>query len=129
VKLIYRHFPFLGQESLMAAHASECASDQGMFLKYREGLYLSWDKQEGSLYAPTHLSAVAENLDMDTNEFNECNYHQIHLNKIKSMYDEAHQLGVNSTPTTIIQGELISGLGSYEYYSEIIDSKLRDQLQ
>ena len=45
------------------------------------------------------------------------------------MYDEAHQLGVNSTPTTIIQGELISGLGSYEYYSEIIDSKLRDQLQ
>lgn len=113
----------------MAAHASECASDQGMFLKYREGLYLSWDKQEGSLYAPAHLSAIAENLDMDTNEFNECNYHQIHLNKIKSMYDEAHQLGVNSTPTTIIQGELISGLATYEFYSEIIDSKLRDQLQ
>ncbi len=44
VNLVYKHSAFLGQESVWAAQAAECAADQGKFWEYHDLLF---DKQNG----------------------------------------------------------------------------------
>lgn len=39
VKFVFRDFPFLGQESLDAGAAAECAKDSGKFWEYHDALY------------------------------------------------------------------------------------------
>src|SRR3990167_3005650 len=39
VKFVYRDFAFLGQESLWAANAAQCAGEQGKFWEYHDYLY------------------------------------------------------------------------------------------
>ena len=39
VKWVFNHFAFLGDESIRAAEASECASDQGKFWEYANTLF------------------------------------------------------------------------------------------
>src|SRR3989344_6619341 len=38
-KFVYRHFAFLGPESVAAAEAVECAKDQGKFWEYHDQLF------------------------------------------------------------------------------------------
>ena len=42
VRFVYRHFAFLGEESVWAAEASECAAEQGKFWEYHDILYENW---------------------------------------------------------------------------------------
>ena len=44
INFVYKHSAFLGQESVWAAQASECAADQGKFWEYHDLLF---DKQDG----------------------------------------------------------------------------------
>ena len=39
VSLVYKHLPFLGQESAFVAVAAECAADQGKFWQYHDYLF------------------------------------------------------------------------------------------
>jgi protein-disulfide isomerase len=39
VRFVYRHMAFLGDESVLAAAASECADEQGRFWEYHDALF------------------------------------------------------------------------------------------
>ena len=52
IRFEYRHYPFLGPESVSAAEASECARDQGRFNEYHLELYRLNSKRE-ELHAGT----------------------------------------------------------------------------
>ena len=52
VSFDYRHYPFLGPESYMAAEASECARDQDQFQQYHDQLYLLIITQRNPVYLP-----------------------------------------------------------------------------
>ena len=65
VNLVYKHSAFLGQESVWAAQASECAADQGKFWVYHDLLF---DKQTGEnvgTFTKENLIAYAKELGLD----------------------------------------------------------------
>jgi protein-disulfide isomerase len=68
VKMIFRSYPFLGNESVLAAQAAECAKDQGKFWEYHDALYTaeSQDAHEnnGNLNRDLFLT-LAQNLHLD----------------------------------------------------------------
>jgi protein-disulfide isomerase len=46
VRMIFRNYPFLGNESIAAAEAAECAKDQGKFWDFHDALYTA-EHQDG----------------------------------------------------------------------------------
>ena len=70
--MAYVHFAFLGQESLWAAEASECAAEQDAFWEYHDYLYDSQNGENRGAFNKENLYSFAEILGLDTDQFNQC---------------------------------------------------------
>ena len=71
VSFDYRHYPFLGPESYMAAEASECARDQDQFQQYHDQLYLLIITQRIQSISPESLEETARLISLNLNRFRE----------------------------------------------------------
>jgi protein-disulfide isomerase len=60
VNILYRHFPFIGDESWRAAEASECAGEQDRFHVYEETIYVNWNGENQGAYSDENLRIFAE---------------------------------------------------------------------
>ena len=72
VRFVYRHLAFLGQESVWAAEAAECAGDQGKFWEYHDLLYERWAGTNVGGYSYNNLLGFAQILELDTDGFAAC---------------------------------------------------------
>lgn len=127
VKFVYRHFAFLGPESRAAANAVECAKDQGKFWAYHDTLYDAeiQDGQEhnGNLNRTLFLS-LAEDLDLNAEEFSACLDSNKYDGKVQNDYLGAQAAGVRATPTVFVNDKKVEGALPYEQFKLIIDSEL-----
>ncbi len=119
VKIIYRHFPFLGPESWRVAEASECAAEQGGFHAYEETAYVN----QGSL-TDESLGIFAQMTGLDVDQFNSCLNSNKYAARVRHDHDAGKQLGVNSTPTIFIDGFKIRGVKPYGEYRVKIEQAL-----
>ncbi|NIW46952.1 MAG: thioredoxin domain-containing protein, partial [Gammaproteobacteria bacterium] len=72
VKIGYWHFAFLGEESQMAAEASECAADQDAFWEYHDALFENLGGENRGSFSEENLIGFADSLGLDTETFSEC---------------------------------------------------------
>jgi len=124
VRLAYVHFAFLGPESQSAAEASECAAEQDAFWEYHDFLYENQSGEIRGAFSQDNLKQFAGQLGLDVDAFSQCldsgKYTEI-VQKEKQM---AQQLGVQSTPTFVINGRPIIGAQPFESFQQVIDSAL-----
>ena len=129
-KLVFMDLPFLGRDSITAAHASYCAEDQGKYWEYHTMLYTFQDGQPDSGWADRdRLNSFAFSLDMNIDEFNECMDSSKYKNRVKANFDEAVRNGVDSTPTFILISqdnklERFAGAQPYSVFAATIESML-----
>jgi cyclophilin family peptidyl-prolyl cis-trans isomerase/protein-disulfide isomerase len=119
VRFVYRDFPILGQGSVTAAVAAECADEQDRFWDYHDYLFAN----AGSFDELT-LMAIAYNLDMDIDAFQACLYEGAVVEEIRADYDAAIAAGASGTPAFMINDEFISGAQPFEVFQESIDIQL-----
>ncbi len=62
VKLVYRDFAFLGQESNKAAEAASCAAEQGKFWEYHDYLYTHQNGENQGGFVNANLKLFAKEL-------------------------------------------------------------------
>jgi len=72
VKLVFRHMALIGQESIWAAEASECANDQGKFWEYHDKLFENQHGENQGDFSIDNLKRFAQELGLDTQSFNLC---------------------------------------------------------
>lgn len=122
VRWVYKHFPIDNIHPLArtAAEASECAADQDKFWEYSDAVY---DNQQG--LTQSSLVNIAENLDLNMNEFNSCLDSGKYADKVEDDYQEALSLGVTGTPGNFINGEVLGGAVPYEQLEEMIEARLQ----
>lgn len=124
VRLVYRPLPLaqLHPTAPLAAQAAEAAGMQGKFWEMYEAIF---SNQEG--FAPltaeelkTQLVAVAESLDLDTEQFVADMESQAVVDKIANGAQAMFDVGVSSTPTVLANGR---PLGDWRgnYLSNIIE--------
>lgn len=127
VKFVYRHFAFLGPESMAAAEAAECAKDQGKFWQYHDALYSAEvkDGQEhnGNLNEAL-FQKIASQLGMNSATFSSCLADHKYADKIQKDYDGGRVNGVNATPTTFVNGTKLEGAVPFSQFKSIIDQLL-----
>lgn len=122
VKIVYRDFPLdFNPDAQKAAEAGECADDQGQFWAMHDMIF---DNQEN--IKVDDLKGYAEDLGLDTEEFNDCLDSGKHTEEVKADLNDGATGGVSGTPAFFIDGELISGAQPFEVFKAVIDAALEE---
>ncbi len=124
VRMGYIHFAFLGQESFWAAEASECAADQNAFWEYHDKLFTSQNGENRGAFNKDNLKQFAADLGLDTAIFNQCLDGGKYTEYVKSQVDMGRQIGVQSTPTFLVNGQAVVGAQPFDAFQQVIESIL-----
>lgn len=124
MRLGYVHFAFLGEESVWAGAASECAAEQEQFWAYHDLLFENWDGEIQGAFNKENLKQLAVDLERDREQFDEC----IDSWRMEALVEQdnsfARHFGVRSTPTFALNGRPIQGALPYESFQQIIEEEL-----
>lgn len=123
-KFAFRHYAFLGPESTWAAEATECANEQGKFWEYHDYLYTHQGQENSGAFSKDKLEGFAGTLGLDTNKFKSCLETDKYADKVKQDQTDGQTAGVNGTPATFINGQLVSGAQPYSNFKTLIDAEL-----
>lgn len=121
VRLVYRHFPLgFHPNAQKAAEASECAAEQGKFWEYHDKLF----ENQPNGYSLEKFKQWAKDLGLNSGKFNECLDSGKFAQKVKGDFQEGAEKGVNGTPATFVNGQLVSGALPFDSFKQTIDSLL-----
>lgn len=120
----YKHYPLQKHEpgATWAANAAECAADQGKFWEMHDYLFQEQGKQGPNTFTQARLRAMAEALELDSGQFNDCLGRQEHAQRIRDDVAEARSLAVNATPSFFINGQPVEF--SYPAIQALIEAEL-----
>jgi len=124
VRFVYRHFAFLGNESTWAAEASECANEQGRFWDYHDKLYQEQRGENQGAFSQDNLKRFAADLGLDTQKFNQCLDSGKYESQVRAAFDEALRLRIDSTPTILVNGQLLQDGSRYPVLQAAIEAAL-----
>jgi len=124
VRLEFRNMAFIGDESIIAAAAAECANEQDAFWPYHDKLFEEQRGENSGAFSFDRLKSFAGDLGLDQTAFDEC------LNSTRTqqlVFDETdagREAGVNSTPTFFINGIALVGAQPLAQFRSVIDGEL-----
>jgi protein-disulfide isomerase len=129
VKMLFKDFIVVNEDSINAASAAHCANDQKMFWQYHSTLYNNWDGEGTGWASSEHLHQFASTLGLDMNRFSECMSQSKWKDLVNSSHADGRTLGVDATPTFFIidqnnQVLKITGAQHYDVFQEVFDSLL-----
>ncbi len=121
LRVVSKHNPLpMHKNAAKTSEALLCAHEQSKFMELRkEVLGESWGKN-----SVDDLKAVAKKVGLNEADFNAC----LDSGKMKTAVDEdmkmAAAIGVQSTPTFMINGSPVTGAQPIEAFKKVIDEKL-----
>ena len=124
VRLVWKDYPFLGQESIWAGAAARCAQDQNKFWEYHDYLFSHQSGENQGAFSKDKLKSFAAELKFNTKDFDDCLDSGKHEKKLQEAITYGQSVGVNGTPATYINGKLISGAAPFSDFKAQIDPLL-----
>ena len=122
VAWVYRHFPLsFHPQAMPAALASECASEQGKFWEFSDKVFANQDKLQGGA---TYLEQVGKDLGLNMDKYKSCISSQKYLSRIQADQQQGSTYGVDGTPATFVNGQLVSGAVPQASLEAAIDQAL-----
>ena len=121
VRLIWKDFPLaqIHPRASQAAEAARCASDQGRFWEYHDRLFTNQRALETSA-----LKQYAKDVGAETARFATCLDSGKYAEPVRLASSAASRLGLTSTPTTFVNGRMVSGAKPYATFAAVIDDEL-----
>lgn len=123
-KLVWKHFPIEGEESVWAAEASECAAEQNAFWEYHDTLFLNRQGINVGTFVISNLKLLAKELDLDTEAFNACLDEGRYRDKVAEDYAEGRRREVSGTPTFFVGQSEVVGAKPYSDFKTAIEDEL-----
>ena len=122
VRLVFKHSPLpIHPEAFMAAQAAVCAEEQNKFWEYHDRLFSSSD------FSRQALKSYANELKLDSKSFETCLESEASRTAVSKDLQEAKKIGVQGTPTFVINGRVMRGAISLEAFKAAIDQELAAQ--
>ena len=129
VKILFKDYIILGQDSMNAANAAHCANDQKLFWEYHSMLYNNWAGENTGWADLAHLHEFANTLGLDMDVFSTC-MSDLKWNELVNLSSkDGQKLGVSGTPTFFVidqNNDVIKIVGAqhYDVFKQIFDSAL-----
>jgi len=120
IRWIFKDYPLkMHQYAEKAAEAARCAADQGKFWEYQDVLYAA----DGELTS-NRLRDYAVKLGLDADRFGQCLESGKYRKEVERDLLEGKRVGVDATPTFMINGRLIKGFLPLDRFKMMIEEEL-----
>jgi protein-disulfide isomerase len=123
-RLEWRDFAFLGKESTSAAIAARAAGRQGKFWPYHDLLFAEQHPENSGALTTSYLVGLARRLGLDTARFQADMADPALAKQAAADQAAGTALGVNGTPTVLVNGQLVSGAEPLSTYQQAVDAAL-----
>jgi protein-disulfide isomerase len=123
IRFVYRDLPLpMHPEAVPAAEAADCAGEQNAYWKYHDALF-------GRQYGLSREAYVnyATDLGLDVAAFTTCLDSNRYQDEIQSDASDAAKVGINSTPTFVINGRVVVGAQPLEAFKAVVDEELKNK--
>jgi len=126
VKLIMRDFP-LNEPALRAAQLTNCTDDTATFHRLTKAVFRTQSTWVGKKNYLELLGNIGKLAGISGEQFDAClKDKELELALLTNKFNGAKALGINATPSFVINGELISGGRDYSFYQEKFDALLAE---
>ncbi|GAA3525415.1 hypothetical protein AFL01nite_13630 [Aeromicrobium flavum] len=126
LRIEFRDFPYLGDESDLAARAARAAAEQDSFWPFHERLFAEQPPPNSGRLDRERLSGIAKDLGLDTDRFLKDMDSDEVAAAIKRDRDEGMAIGVTGTPAFLINDRVLMGALPTEDFVETIDAAIKD---
>lgn len=128
VRFVYRDFPLVALHEMAqpSAEAAECAQDQGKFWDMHDKIFAQQDKKgQGTIaYTIADIKKWAGQIGLNQNQFDGCLDTGKYKSEVEKDQTDGVAAGVQGTPATFINGQLVSGAQAYEIFKRAIEEEL-----
>lgn len=120
IKLVFKHLPLdIHPDAIAAGQAAFCAGEQDYFWQYHDALFAL------DSFSTEMFKKLASRLGLDISRFGTCLDSKASNTAVLADIGEARRLGIDSTPTFIINGRLFRGAGTFEEFQAVIERELK----
>ncbi|NDD91301.1 DsbA family protein [bacterium] len=122
VSIGFRHFPLpMHKEARPASEASMCVNEQGSdkFWKFHDKVFQNQQNLDDA-----SLEKMAKESGANVAKFKECYTAKKYAKAVQDDMEYGEKVGVRSTPTFFVNGQMVNGAVPLEQFSEIIDEEL-----
>ncbi len=102
VKLLFKDFIVVGDDSFNAANAAHCANDQNVFWQYHAMLYDNWSGEGTGWANLENLYEFANRLGLDMDMFTDCMSQSKWKGLVRASHIDGITVGVTATPTFFV---------------------------
>ena len=123
VKINYKDYVFIGDDSIKAANVAECIfQEEGTdtFLEFHAKLYKAQKTKNTGWVTDKLLKNIMLDLNVSADKIFSCANSKKYESNIQLDTETGKLHGVTSTPTFIVGGKKISGAQPYEVFEKII---------
>lgn len=126
VRLVYRHYPLSFHENAQKlAEGSECAAELGgndAFFKYHDKVF---EAMAAGTFTASNIISFGKDIGLDEGKFKSCVDSGKYAAKVSKDMQEGAAAGVEGTPATFVNGNLVSGAVPLAAFKTEIDSILK----
>ncbi|MEW6636331.1 MAG: thioredoxin domain-containing protein [Actinomycetota bacterium] len=126
LRIEWRDFPYLGQESVNAALAARAAQAQGKFWEYHRLLFENQGGQNSGGFSDERLIELAGEADLDVERFREDLQSGRYEEVVARDFAEGQARGVSGTPAFIVNDRVIIGLQPLEVFERAIEEERKE---
>ncbi len=126
VRFVFNPFPLdsHGFQAMIAANASLCAADQGLFWQLHDTMFNIAESKGQAGLDLNPLADSAETIGIDRSEFLKCMNAQKHQKAVTESITRGAQTGVDATPTIFINGTKLTEPFDYDAMKLAIEAAL-----
>ena len=125
VRLAYVNFPLsMHRNAMPAAETAMCAAAQGKFWPLHDALFATQQQWEKLASPQQTFDSLASAAGADMSAFHKCVSAHLMKATIDADIDRATKAGVESTPTFLVGGTMITGAQPLAVFRQVIDSAL-----
>jgi protein-disulfide isomerase len=123
VRYVFRNFPLnsIHPQAAKAAEAAECAGELGAYWEMHDAIFESQERWSGDPNAVVAFKALAKEIGLDADAFDECLDSGRYANRVESDLNEGVSRGVQSTPAFFINDVPLVGAQPIEEFQALID--------
>ncbi len=126
LRMEWRDFPVLGEESQTAALAARAAGAQDAFWPLHDEIFAEEREIDAGELDRASLVAMAERLELDVERFERDLDDASHLDAVEHDLQAGREVGVTGTPAFLVNGELIAGAQPLEVFVDAIERALAE---
>lgn len=123
MRIEWRDFPYIGEDSTKGAVAGRAAAEQDKFQEFHDAVYADQPEPNSGEMTDDYLDGIAEKIGLDMDEFHEDFDPDKFEDEVEEDFKEGQSLGVSAAPTFVINGIPIIGAQPTDTFTDVIDNE------